>query len=412
MSNLMSRSTESCRWTYAERQSHRLARTLAAVGVAALAGGRARRNRASARTRVAVDDQRRRCRRRPGAHAGAIEAYQQKNPKLVAKVNFTKAPAPELPAKLKAMQAAGRSDIDLVLTGVVALSAGIDQGLWVKVLPDHAAKFPSVLDNYLPAARKMQDLAQGEALVVTFMPAGPAARIQPRQGQAAADDAAGAARVVQGESEPVRLRAACQFGSGLHVPDGAAVRARRQEPARSGQRLGQDVGVPEGARHVHRVLPVRHRRDDEGARRRVARHDGDDDRLGPEPAHPRHRAEAYKVDAVQEHDVGERRALHGGAQGHSAGEARRRARPDGVPAEARGAGAHVRQGLLLSGPFGQERAAVDGAQGEPGRDQASSAVRSTTMAEASSRTCRHSRPKRWSRRSAAGTATSARARRS
>ena len=100
---------------------------------------------------------------------GAIEAYQQKNPKLVGKVNFTKAPAPELPAKLKAMQAAGRSDIDLVLTGVVALSAGIDQGLWVKVLPDHAPKFPSVLDNYLPAARKMQDLSQGEALVVTFM---------------------------------------------------------------------------------------------------------------------------------------------------------------------------------------------------------------------------------------------------
>jgi putative spermidine/putrescine transport system substrate-binding protein len=110
---------------------------------------------------------------------GAIEAYQQKNPKLVAKVNFTKAPAPELPAKLKAMQAAGRSDIDLVLTGVVALSAGIDQGLWVKVLPDHAAKFPSVLDNYLPAARKMQDLSQGEALVVTFMPAGPLLEYNP-----------------------------------------------------------------------------------------------------------------------------------------------------------------------------------------------------------------------------------------
>src|SRR5260370_13354406 len=104
---------------------------------------------------------------------GAIEAYQAQHPNLVSKVNFTKAPAPELPAKLKAMQAAGRSDIDLVLTGVVALSAGIDQGLWVKLLPDHSAKFPGVLDNYLPAARKMQDLAQGEARVVTFMPAGP-----------------------------------------------------------------------------------------------------------------------------------------------------------------------------------------------------------------------------------------------
>jgi putative spermidine/putrescine transport system substrate-binding protein len=109
----------------------------------------------------------------------AIEAYQQKNPKLVGKVNFTKAPAPELPAKLKAMQNAGRTDIDLVLTGVVALSNGIDQGLWVTVLPDHSAKFPAVLDNYLPAARKMQDLAQGQALVVTFMPAGPLLEYNP-----------------------------------------------------------------------------------------------------------------------------------------------------------------------------------------------------------------------------------------
>ena len=110
---------------------------------------------------------------------GAIEAYAAKHPGTVAKVTFTKAPAPELAGKLKAMQDAGRTDIDLVLTGVVALSAGIDQSLWVKILPDNAAKFPAVLDNYLPAARKMQDLAQGQALVVTFMPAGPLLEYNP-----------------------------------------------------------------------------------------------------------------------------------------------------------------------------------------------------------------------------------------
>src|SRR5436305_8896476 len=109
----------------------------------------------------------------------AIEAYQAKHPELVSRVTFNKAPAPELAGKLKAMQAAGRSDIDLVLTGVGALSAGIDQGLWVKVLPDYAAKFPGVLDNYLPAARKMNDLAQNQALVVTFMPAGPLLEYNP-----------------------------------------------------------------------------------------------------------------------------------------------------------------------------------------------------------------------------------------
>jgi putative spermidine/putrescine transport system substrate-binding protein len=127
----------------------------------------------------------------------AIEAYQAKNPNLVTKMTFTKAPAPELPAKLKAMQQAGRSDIDLVLTGVVALSNGIEQGLWVKVLPDHAAKFPGVMDNYLPAAKKMQDLAQGEALVVTFMPAGPLLEYNP-------------AKVKQAPKTPAELLAWCK----------------------------------------------------------------------------------------------------------------------------------------------------------------------------------------------------------
>ncbi len=71
----------------------------------------------------------------------------------------------------------------------------------------------------------------------------PAGRIQPGQGQAAADDAAGAARLVQGQSEPVDLRAAGQLGAGPHVHHGPAVHPRRQEPEGPGQRLGQDLGV-------------------------------------------------------------------------------------------------------------------------------------------------------------------------
>ncbi|MDQ6618319.1 MAG: extracellular solute-binding protein [Pseudomonadota bacterium] len=109
----------------------------------------------------------------------AIEGYRTKNPKVVAKFNFTKAPAPELPGKLKAMQGANRSDIDLVLGGTDILSAGIEQGLWIPILPNRAAAFPNVLDNYLPQARRMQDLAQGQALAVVFMPAGPLLEYNP-----------------------------------------------------------------------------------------------------------------------------------------------------------------------------------------------------------------------------------------
>ncbi len=109
----------------------------------------------------------------------AIEAYKTKNPNVVSRFTFTKAPAPELPGKLKAMQAANRTDIDLVLGGLDILSAGIEQGLWTPILPDHGARFPNVLENYLPAARKMQELAKNQALAVVFMPAGPLLEYNP-----------------------------------------------------------------------------------------------------------------------------------------------------------------------------------------------------------------------------------------
>ncbi|KVU41184.1 ABC transporter substrate-binding protein [Burkholderia ubonensis] len=109
----------------------------------------------------------------------AIEAFREKNPNLVANVTFTNAPAPQLPGKIKAMQAAGRSDIDLVLTGTDALAAGIEQNLWLKLLPDNAGALPGVLDKYAPGPRRMQDLAQGFGLEVTYMPAGPLLEYNP-----------------------------------------------------------------------------------------------------------------------------------------------------------------------------------------------------------------------------------------
>ncbi len=107
----------------------------------------------------------------------AIESYKTTHPNV--KFTFTKAPAPELPSKLKAMQAANRSDIDLVLGGTDILAAGIEQKLWVKLLPENAAKFPGLADNYLPQVNKMQELAQDQGLAVAFMPAGPLLEYNP-----------------------------------------------------------------------------------------------------------------------------------------------------------------------------------------------------------------------------------------
>jgi putative spermidine/putrescine transport system substrate-binding protein len=109
----------------------------------------------------------------------AFEAFKAKYPQLVSNITFTNAPAPQLPGKIKAMQAAGRSDIDLVLTGTDALAAGIEQKLWMKLLPEQSAAFPGVLDKYAPGPRKMQDVAQGYGIEVTYMPAGPLIEYNP-----------------------------------------------------------------------------------------------------------------------------------------------------------------------------------------------------------------------------------------
>ena len=111
----------------------------------------------------------------------AIEAYAKANPKLVGNVAFSQAPAPELPGKLKAQQDAGRVDIDLVLTGTDALSAGIDQKLWIPIVTDYAAALPNLQEIYLPGALKMQGLAQNQAVCTVFCPAGPILEYMPDQ---------------------------------------------------------------------------------------------------------------------------------------------------------------------------------------------------------------------------------------
>jgi putative spermidine/putrescine transport system substrate-binding protein len=111
----------------------------------------------------------------------AIEAYRDNKPQLVSRVNFSKAPAPELPGKIKAQQDAGRVDIDGVLTGIDALSAGVDQKLWIPIANDFATKLPKLEDIYLPGAQKMQQLASNQGVCIVFCPAGPVMEYMPDQ---------------------------------------------------------------------------------------------------------------------------------------------------------------------------------------------------------------------------------------
>ncbi|MEV1289065.1 extracellular solute-binding protein [Micromonospora sp. NPDC049679] len=101
-----------------------------------------------------------------------IDEFVAKNSDVVSRVTYSKSPAPELVGKIKAQQNANRVDIDLVLTGVDGLAAGIEQGLWTPLLPTYADRLPG-MQKYLPGAAAMQKLAGDHGVTVTYYPSGP-----------------------------------------------------------------------------------------------------------------------------------------------------------------------------------------------------------------------------------------------
>ena len=129
----------------------------------------------------------------------AIDSYHDANPNV--NFVFVKAQAPDLPGKLKAAQAAGQNEADLVLGGGDILAAGIEQNLWVRLLPDQALKFPNVLDKYFKESRKMQDLAANQGLAVVYALGGPLLEYNPE-------------KVTNPPTTPAELLAWCQAHPG------------------------------------------------------------------------------------------------------------------------------------------------------------------------------------------------------
>ena len=112
----------------------------------------------------------------------AFDDYRSANPKLVSRITYVKAPAPELASKIKAQQDAGRADLDLVLTGSDGLAAGLEQNLWLKIFPDFADKFPNIEENYEPAALNLHKVqGAGFGTVVNYYPSGPLLEYMPER---------------------------------------------------------------------------------------------------------------------------------------------------------------------------------------------------------------------------------------
>lgn len=110
---------------------------------------------------------------------GMIDDFTKAHPDVVAKVNTSKAPAPQMASKLKAEENAGKVTTSMVLSGTDGLSAGIANNLLVKVLPDYTSKFPGLTGDYLPPAAAMQQLAQGYGVELVYYPSGPLLEYNP-----------------------------------------------------------------------------------------------------------------------------------------------------------------------------------------------------------------------------------------
>ena len=112
----------------------------------------------------------------------AFEEYRAANPTLVSRFVFARAPAPELGAKLHAQQQAGRTDIDLVLSGSDGLAAGLEFGGWERILPDHAAVLPDLEHVLEPAALNLtRAQGQGYGVALCYYPSGPLLEFLPER---------------------------------------------------------------------------------------------------------------------------------------------------------------------------------------------------------------------------------------
>ena len=130
---------------------------------------------------VATDAQHPRRRRQPALTQGDREIPRRRTRSTVAKVTYTKAPAPELAGKIKAQQNAGRVDIDLVLTGTDGWPPASSRGCGSSCCRSTPTGSARPEGNYLRGAAKMQKLAEDSGDHRRLLPVRPAARVHARR---------------------------------------------------------------------------------------------------------------------------------------------------------------------------------------------------------------------------------------
>lgn len=100
-----------------------------------------------------------------------VENYKKANPQRVKEIRIQRAPAPELPAKIKAQQDAGRLDINLILTGQDGGSVLAANKQIVKLFPTYAKLFPR--DELSEPGKVLLDEGEGYLLPSVVSSGGP-----------------------------------------------------------------------------------------------------------------------------------------------------------------------------------------------------------------------------------------------
>ena len=108
-----------------------------------------------------------------------LDNYKKAFPNKVREIKTQRAPEPELPAKIKAQQDAGRLDINLIMTGQSAASQLVSAGQLVKLFPTYDKMFPK--DELTEAGRALQDEAEGYLLPSVVSNGGPVLIYNPKK---------------------------------------------------------------------------------------------------------------------------------------------------------------------------------------------------------------------------------------
>ncbi|XUJ33829.1 extracellular solute-binding protein [Bradyrhizobium japonicum] len=173
-----------------------------------------------------------------------IENYKKANPDKVSEIKIQRAPAPELPAKIKAQQDAGRLDINLVLTGQDG-GALLAQNGQLIAIPDYQKTFPR--DGLTDAGKALYDEGKGVLIPSVGNAGGPVLIYNPAKVPSPPKTAQELLTWVKANPGKLMYCTSGEQRAGPRDPPGLCLHSRGFKAARPRKGLGQELGFPRRA---------------------------------------------------------------------------------------------------------------------------------------------------------------------